>query len=273
MNGMPFPNAPRVDARDKVRGKALFAADDARPDLVHAALAVATIGRGRVMALDRRAASVLPGVRLILTPEDFGGVKSAGFIMGGGYGFQSLQPMLSSGIAYRGQPIALVAADTLEAAIEGASLIHATYETEPFSVTLDAPGTETINQADTPLKNFFHEVVAGDADAAYDQAAVRIDARFTTPAQHQNPIELIATVAEWNDGSLTVHEGTQNAEAIRQGLAVALSLAPDRVEVISPYAGGGFGQKNSLQMQTLLAAVAAQRLRRPVKLVVPRAQI
>ncbi len=273
MNGMPFPNAPRVDARDKVRGKALFAADDARPDLVHAALAVATIGRGRVMALDRRAASVLPGVRLILTHEDFGGVKSAGFIMGGGYGFQSLQPMLSSGIAYRGQPIALVAADTLEAAIEGASLIHATYETEPFSVTLDAPGTETINQADTPLKNFFHEVVAGDADAAYAQAAVKIDAAFTSPAQHQNPIELIATVAQWSDGTLTIHEGTQNAEAIRQGLAAALALSPERVEVISPFAGGGFGQKNSLQMQTILAAVAAQRLGRPVKLVVPRAQL
>ena len=152
----PFPKATRVDAGDKVRGKALFASDDARCDRVHAAVAVATVGCGRIVALDTRAANSVPGVRLVLTHEDLGGVKSAGFIMGGGYGFQSFQPMLSPAIAYRGQPIALVAADTLEAATEGTSLIDVTYEPTPFSVTLDAPGSETINQADTPLKNLFH---------------------------------------------------------------------------------------------------------------------
>src|SRR4051794_3172788 len=102
MTGVPFPNTPRVDARDKVRGKALFAADDARPGLMHAALAAATIGRGRVVTIDTRAVLAVPGVRLVLTHEDFDGLKSAGFIMGGGYAFQSLQPMLSPAIAYRG---------------------------------------------------------------------------------------------------------------------------------------------------------------------------
>ena len=270
---MPFPNTPRVDARDKVRGKALFAADDARHDMMHGALAGATIARGRVLAIDTAAATAVEDVRLVLTHEHFSGVKSAGFIMGGGYGFQSFQPMLSPAIAYRGQPIALVVADTVEAAIEGAALIRASYASEPSSTTLDAAGTETVNQADTPLKNFIPEVVAGDADRAFAEAPVKVDARFTSPPQHQNPIELIATVAEWNDGKLTIHEGTQNAEAIRHGLATALGLTPDRVEVISPFAGGGFGQKNSLQMQTVLAAVAAQRLRHPVKVVVPRNQI
>jgi xanthine dehydrogenase YagR molybdenum-binding subunit len=273
MSDAPFPNAPRIDARDKVRGAAIFGADDARPGMVHAALAVATVGRGRILSLDTRAAKQVPGVLLVLTHEDLGGVKSAGFIMGGGYGFQGFQPMLSSAIAYRGQPIALVAADTLEVAIEAAALVEATYAAEPISVTLDAPGTETINQADTPLKNFIPEVIAGDADKAFAEAPVKIDATFTCPPQHQNPIELIATVAEWRDDKLIIHEGTQNAEAIRHGLAVALGLAPEGVEVISPFAGGGFGQKNSLQMQTVLAAVAAQRLGRPVKLVVPRAQV
>ena len=273
MSDVPFQDTTRIDARDKVRGKALFGADDARPDMVHAALAVATIGKGRIANLDTRAAAAVSGVRLILTHQDLGDVKSAGFLMAGGYGFQSLQPMLSPAIAYRGQPIALVAADSLEAAIEAAALVEATYAAEPISVTLDATGAETINQADTPLKNFIPEVIAGDADKSFADAPVKIDARFTSPPQHQNPIELIATVAEWNDGKLTIHEGTQNAEAIRHGLMAALGLTTDQVQVISPYTGGGFGQKNSLQMQTVLAAVAARRLQRPLKLVVSRAQI
>ncbi|MBV8109117.1 MAG: xanthine dehydrogenase family protein molybdopterin-binding subunit [Hyphomicrobiales bacterium] len=273
MSDMPFPDVQRIDAYHKVRGAILFGADNVRPDMLHASLAVAAIGKGRIVNLDVRAAGAVSGVRLILTHEHLGHVKSAGFLMAGGYSFQGLQPMLSPDIAYRGQPIALVVADGLETAIEAAALIQATYSTEPISATLDAPGTETVNQADTPLKERFPEIVAGDADKAFAQAPVKIDARFTTAPQHHNPIELIATIAEWKDGKLIVHEGTQNAEAVRHGLVAALGLTPDRVEVISPFVGGGFGQKYAMQMQTVLVAVAALRLARPVKLVVPRAQI
>src|SRR5262245_40021011 len=163
MSDTPFPNAPRVDARDKVRGKALFAADDARPGIMHAALAVATVGRGRILSLDTRAASAVSGVQLVLTHEAFADVKSAGFLMAGGYGFQSLQPMLSPAIAYRGQPIALVVADRLEMAIEAAELIRATYAPEPASVTLDAPGAETVDQSDASAKKLRSEIIAGNA--------------------------------------------------------------------------------------------------------------
>src|SRR3954453_12208640 len=225
------------------------------------------------MDLDTKAASAVLGVRLVLTHEMMGTTRSAGFVMGGGYGFQSLQPMLSPAIAYRGQPIALVAADTLEEAIEAAHLVKASYAEEPFDVSLDGPGVETVNQADTPLKNFVPEIASGDAEKAFADAPVKIDAVFNGPPQHQNPIELIASVAEWRGNKLTVHEGTQNAEAVRHGVATALGIAPEQVEVISPYLGGGFGQKNSLQMQTLLAAVAARETGRPVKLVVPRATL
>src|SRR3954465_10003951 len=114
MSDMPFSDTPRVDARDKVRGAPLYAADIVRPAMAHAALTVATIGKGSIASLDTAAASGVTGVRLVLTHEDFSGLKSAGFIMAGGYGFQSFQPLLSSKVAYRGQPIALVAADTLE---------------------------------------------------------------------------------------------------------------------------------------------------------------
>ena len=270
MSDAPFPETPRVDALDKVRGKPIFAADDHRPSLLHAALAVSTIAKGRISSLDTKAAAAVRRVRLVLTQELMGTVKSAGFIMGGGYAFQSFQPMLSPTIAYRGQPIALVAAETLEAAIEAAHLVKASYAEEPFSSTLEAKGTETVNQADTPLKNVFPEIVAGDADKAFAEASIKVDVVFNCPPQHQNPIELIASIAEWQGDKLIIHEGTQNAEAIRHGLVKALGLSAEQVEVISPFAGGGFGQKNSLQMQTVLTAVAARQTGHPVKLVVPR---
>jgi CO/xanthine dehydrogenase Mo-binding subunit len=158
--------------------------------MVHAALAVATIGKGRIVSLDTRAAAAVSDVRLVLTHRDLGDVKSAGFLMAGGYGFQSLQPMLSPAIAYRGQPIALVAADSLEAAIEAAALVEATYAAEPISVTLDATGAETINQADTPLKNFIPEVIAGDADLScqsrrHGMATARATHRVVGRAAHR----------------------------------------------------------------------------------------
>src|SRR3979490_1810870 len=102
MSDTPFPNVARVDAGDKVRGAAHFAADDARPGMLHAALAVAKVAKGKVVSLDTRAASAVPGVRLILSHEDFAHLKSPGFIFGGGYGVQSFQPMLSTVISYRG---------------------------------------------------------------------------------------------------------------------------------------------------------------------------
>ena len=273
MRNGSFPDIPRIDAYDKVRGKPIFGADDVRPDMLHAALTVSTVAKGHITSMDTTAARNVPGVRLVLTHETIGAVKSAGFLMGGGYGFQSFQPMLAPTIAYRAQPIALVVADTVEAAVEAAHLVKARYVEEPISLTLDAMGTESVNQADTPLKNFIPEIVAGDADQAFAEAPVKIEAVFNCPPQHQNPIELIATIAEWQGDRLTIHEGTQNAEAIRHGVATALGLKPEQVDVISPFAGGGFGQKNSLQMQTVLAAVAARKTRCPVKLVVPRTQV
>jgi xanthine dehydrogenase YagR molybdenum-binding subunit len=274
MQGEAYPERVRIDALEKVRGRATFGADETRPNMAHGVFAVATIGKGSIRTIDTKAAEAAPGVRLVLTHLDMDGIESSGFVLAGGSAFQSFLPMSSTLIAYRGQPIALVVADTYETAYEAASLISATYVAEPPSVTLDAPGVEIINQAESPLpKPMFDDLIAGNADAAYADAPVKVEIECETPPQHQNPIELIATVAEWRDGTLIIHEGTQNTAAIRAGLARQLRLPPERVQVISPYAGGGFGQKNSLQMQTLFAAIASQRLGRPVKIVVPRSQI
>jgi xanthine dehydrogenase YagR molybdenum-binding subunit len=262
----------RVGALEKVTGSTRFGADDARPGLAHAMLATASIGKGRIKRIDISAASGTAGVLLVLTHESMDRLQSPGFIFGGGCGFQSLALMQDDRVAYRGQPIAVIVAESLEAASEGAALVRAEYEEEPFSVTLDAPGAETVLQSEAIPIPMFADRAVGDANAAINGADVLVEAEYLGPPQHQNPMELLAAVAEWHDGTLTVHESTQNAEGLRFGLSKQLGIDPANVRVISPYAGGAFGQKNSLGPHTTFAAVAARRLGRPVKIVLSREQ-
>ncbi|MFC3126029.1 xanthine dehydrogenase family protein molybdopterin-binding subunit [Pseudoroseomonas globiformis] len=265
MSETAFPDRARVAARDMVRGATLYSADVPLPRMTHAMTVPSAIARGRVTAIETGPARVLPSVLAVLTHADFAGVTSAGYVLGGGYGTHSHQPMLSDRIAYRGEPVALVVAETLETAVEAAGLVRLRYDTEPFAATPDSPDAEVTAPRDT--------VKIGDAEAALAAAAFRVEGSFHCPSAHHNPMELISTTADWQDGRLTIHEGTQNSGAIKHGLAAALGLDPSRIRVNSAFTGGGFGQKNSMQPQTVLAARASMMLNRPVKLVLPRAQI
>ncbi|TMK47176.1 MAG: xanthine dehydrogenase family protein molybdopterin-binding subunit, partial [Actinobacteria bacterium] len=180
------------------------------------------------------------------------------------------QPLLGDHIAYRGQPIALVVADTQVAATEAANLVRARYEVEPVAVDLDDEGAATVRQQEA--MPFLADIALGDAEAAFARSEVRIDQTYEHPKQHAVPMELLGSVVEWRGETLVVHEGTQNAGAVRNGLARQLGIDAANVEVISPYTGGGFGQKNSLQPHIGPLAIAAHRLGRPVKFVMTRPQ-
>jgi xanthine dehydrogenase YagR molybdenum-binding subunit len=260
---------PRVDARAKVTGAARYGADHRAEGVVHAAFAVATVGRGRIVEIDTAAAEAVSGVLLVLTRVDASELQAPGFIMTGGHCFQGFQPLLDDWIAYRGQPIALVVAQTSVAATEAANLVRARYEVEPVAVHLDDQGAEVLRQQDVlPLP----DINVGSAEAEYARSEVRIDETFEHPSQNATAMELLASVVEWRGETLVIHEGTQNAGAVRNGVALQLGIDPANVEVISPYAGGGFGQKNSMQPHVGLLAVAARRLGRPVSFVMTRPQ-
>jgi len=270
----PRAGAERVDARDKVRGATRYAADDARAGLLHAALVPSRVARGTVTVIDTAAAQRVRGVRQVFTHENVGAFDTGGFLMGGGFGFQSFYPLRSPQVAYRGQTVAMVVADTLEAAREAAAMVAVNYAAVPFVAGIDAPDAQPQAQSALLPQPMFADRRAGDAEAALQGAAFTVDASYELPTQHQNPMEIIATVAEWSaDGVLTVREPTQNAEGVRHGLAKQLGIEPARVRVLSPTVGGGFGQKNSLQSHTALVAMAARALGQPVKLVLSRSQL
>ncbi|MBS3666399.1 xanthine dehydrogenase family protein molybdopterin-binding subunit [Vreelandella boliviensis] len=258
------PDRPRIDAREKVLGRALYAADIALDRLLHAITVPATIAKGRVTAIDTALAIAEPGVVRVYTHEDFADdIAVTPATLGGNQ--PGLQPMTDTMIRFRGQPVALVVAETLEAACEAARLVRVSYRVEPFTATMDELGSEA-----EP-----YEITAevGDAHAALQAAEVTVDVVYAQAQNHHNPIELISTTAYWRAGKLTILEGTQNTSAIKFGTAGALGFDPSTVDAISPYVGGAFGQKTVLQLQSALVSRAAVLLGRPVKLVMPRAQL
>lgn len=268
-----FSNKPRIDAADKVRGLALFAADYVSDRMAHAALARSPIVKGTITSIDTKAAEGVKGVLLVLTHETVGKIEPPGYLFAGGTMYQSVQPMTSPQIAHRGQPIALVVAETLEAAIEASHLVKATYDVAAAVTTIDEKDAKPVDQSATAIAAYFPDPAWGDAEAAFNASKNKVDAEYFSPVQHHNPIELLSTVAEWKDDVLTIREGSQNAGGIRIGIAKQLGIDPGKIRVVSPFAGGAFGQKNALQAHTVFAAIAARTLGRPVKLVVPRAQI
>jgi xanthine dehydrogenase YagR molybdenum-binding subunit len=264
-------DAPRIDGADKVLGKALYAADRHLPRTAYALVVTASVGKGRIKRIDTSQAEAVPGVLLVLTHLNMDRLKPLGFLFAGGHGSQSFLPLQSDVIRYRGQMIAIIVAESTEVAQAASSAVRVDYETVPFAVELESEGGEMVTQS--IAAPYFPDVSAGDADRARGGAAVSVEAVYRFPAQHHNSMELLSTVAEWQGDLLTLHEGTQAAEALRAGVALVLGMDPDKVRVRSPHAGGGFGQRNSLAPHTVLAAVAARRVQRPVKLVLSREQI
>jgi len=259
MSAPPFPDRARVDAREKVLGATKYAADVQMPGLLYAMMTPARIAKGRVTAIATDEAMGVAGVVRIFTPADFPEPPRPR-----PFPAPPAPRTLETAIAYRGQPIALVVAETLEAAIEAAERVRPTYAAEPFSATRSSAGAVAEKAAG---------LEAGDAERALAQAATVHEAEYESPMQHHNPIEMLSTTAIWSEGRLTIYEGSQHTGGIKAVVAHTLGLDPAVVDVKSPSVGGGFGQKGWVQRQTAIVARAAILLGRPIKLVTPRSQI
>jgi xanthine dehydrogenase YagR molybdenum-binding subunit len=253
----------RKDALAKVTGSARYAADVAEAGMAYAQLVPSRVAKGQIVELDTTAAEAVPGVLLVLTHRNLERLEPLRFIFDGGEAQSSFMPLMSDEVRYAGQTIALVAAETQEAADEAAALVEVACRAEPAAASLHDPGAGTPADATEAIE-------IGDAEATFAAAEVKVDVGYTTPAQHHNPIELYATTASWQGRKLTVHLPSQWVKGTQVGLAKALGVPPDDVRVISPYVGGGFGSKGSVMPHTVLVAAAARRLGRPVKLIVRR---
>jgi xanthine dehydrogenase YagR molybdenum-binding subunit len=240
----------RVDGPLKVTGKARFSADHPVDGLLHAVLVCSTVGRGSVARISDSRAMKHPGVVRVLT--DFGGVKL---------------PFDPRQVAFFGQPVAVVIANSLEAASHGAALVDVKYSDATGLTDIDAPNVQP--QPGPSVKDY----ARGDADAALRSAEVTTDLRYAIARNHHNPMELPSTTASWEGDQLTVWDKVQGIKIAQESLATAHGVPTDNVRVISPFVGGAFGSAGRTWPHQLLAAFAARRAGKPVKLTLTRKQM
>ncbi|GAA3747233.1 xanthine dehydrogenase family protein molybdopterin-binding subunit [Plantactinospora mayteni] len=269
----------RVDGRAKVTGAARYSGELNLPNLAHAVLVGARVPSGRIIGIDCRQASVADGVLTVLTHLDLPRVAARPKLFPSLFGLtahgQSFFPMQDDVVHYAGQPVAMVVADTVERAEHAATLVQVNYAETPSVTLLDQGRDQTYEPAKIfggllPGRN----PTRGDPEAGLRDAAVRLDVTYRFAANHQNPIEPSTTTAVWDDlDRLTLHDATQGPTATQLSVAELLGLPPTMVRVVSHYVGGSFGAKALIWAHPTLAALAARRVGRPVRLVLSREQM
>ena len=184
---------------------------------------------------------------------------------------QSYLPLQDDKIHYAGQPIALVVAATLDQASHAGTLISVEYEAQRPLVFGPHMAMEAV---DPPQFLWPVGSSVGDADEGIAAGAVRIEQTYTTSDRHHNQMEPHATAAVWeSDGTLTLYETTQHIFGTKELVSIVLGVPPAKINVVSHFLGGGFGGKGYVWPHTLLAALAAKVLNRPVRLQLTRAQM
>ncbi|NVO25309.1 xanthine dehydrogenase family protein molybdopterin-binding subunit [Donghicola mangrovi] len=245
---MDRPDGPR-----KVSGTADYTADHAPDGMAHGVLVRATIARGRITGMDRDTVLGIDGVIDVITDPRM--IRNPAQGMAGSAPVQT-----GDEVHYHGQPIALVVAETFEAARDAAQRLTVHYHAEAAAVSPETtPDTET----DDP-------VTAGDFDSSWSAAEVQIDRAYTTPSQAAAAMEPHAAIADWQGDHVTLRSALQMVRFNKAELADTLGIDPSKVRILAPFVGGGFGSKLGLGPEAAAAAIAAQKLGRPVRVVMTR---
>ncbi|MGW3071270.1 MULTISPECIES: xanthine dehydrogenase family protein molybdopterin-binding subunit [unclassified Kitasatospora] len=273
---MTFPHEPAAVGRDlprrdgavKVLGTATYAHETPLADAAHLHAVQATVARGRVTELDTAAAEALDGVVAVLTHDNAERLASTAD--------RELAVLQDAEVAFRGQVVALVVADSSEVARHAAALVRVGYAQQAHDAELRAD-REDLYAPRKVNPDLPTDTVEGDVDAAMAAAQVSVDETYSTAMYHNNPMEPHATSALWDpagEGFLTLWDSTQGVHPTRSALASLFGLDEARVRVVCPYVGGGFGSKGQPHVNVVLAALAARAVPgRAVRLALTRQQM
>lgn len=242
----------RTDGRLKVTGGATYSAEHIVPGLAQAVMVQSTIPSGRIVEIDDLAASAMPGVLLVMTHLNA----------------PRTTLLQDDRVEYNGQPVAVVVADTLEHAQDAARQLRLRYAAKPAVLSF--------RQAKAHLRKPASQSADSSRGSVADgmrRSVATIDAVYTTPLESHKPMEPHATIAAWDGDALTLYDSTQSIAGVRKAAAKAFGIAVDKVKVVCPFVGGGFGGKGTAWSHVMLAAMASKLAGRPVKLALERTQM
>lgn len=250
----------RIDGQLKTTGRAKYAYEWHDADIAYAYgyPVGSAIAKGRITSMDTSAAKAAPGVLSVVTALDVGELKKGQFNTANLFGGSEIQ--------HYHQAIAVVVAETFEQARSAASLIKVDYAEEKGVFDLEVAAEKAVK----PDESQQPDSASGDFDAAFRTAPVTLDARYTTPDQSHAMMEPHASIAAWNGDEVTLWTSSQMIDWWRGDFAQTLGIDKEKVHLMSPFIGGGFGGKLFLRADAVLAAFGAKACGRPVKVALPR---
>ncbi|NKL03606.1 MULTISPECIES: aldehyde oxidoreductase molybdenum-binding subunit PaoC [Rhizobium] len=250
----------RIDGQLKTTGRAMYAYEWHDPNMRYAYgyPVGAAIAKGRITSMDVSAAKTAPGVLAVVTTLDIGERKKGRFNTAKLFGGDEVQ--------HYHQAIAVVVAETFEQARAAASLVKVDYAEEKGVFDL----AKAKDSAVKPDESQQPDTAVGDFEAAFRSAPVTVDASYTTPDQSHAMMEPHASIAAWNGDEVTVWTSSQMIDWWRSDLATTLDIDKEKIHLMSPFIGGGFGGKLFLRADAVLAVVGARAIGRPVKVALPR---
>ncbi|MBW6425132.1 xanthine dehydrogenase family protein molybdopterin-binding subunit [Rhizobium sp. XQZ8] len=250
----------RIDGELKTTGRATYAYEWHDPDMQYAYgyPVGAAIAKGQVISIDSSVAKQAHGVLDVLTTLDLGDLKKGKMNTARLFGGKQVQ--------HYHQAIAVVVAETFEQARAAATLIKVEYAPEQGAFDLRSE----LDNATMPDPSTEPESSTGDFHAAFVVAPVTLDAEYSTPDQSHSMMEPHASIAAWKGEEVTVWTSSQMIDWWRSDLAITLGIDKEKVHLMSPFIGGGFGGKLFLRVDAVLAALAAKTVGRPVKVALPR---
>lgn len=265
----------RVEGVEKVTGRARYAAEYPVEGLLHGVIVSSSIARGRIAAIDDLVARQVPGVVEVITHENRPHVAylDSNYQDESGPPGSPFRALGDERILFSGQPVALVVAESFEAARFAASLVDVSYEAEPHNIDFEASLAERFEPG-KKRNTFVPPKPRGDAQGAFEAAPLKVAQRYHLATEHHNPMEMHATTVVWEkDGRITVYDKTQGPQNVHTYLANIFSFPKSRLRVVNAYVGGGFGSGLRPQYQVYLAAMAAKMLERSVRVVMTRQQM
>lgn len=264
-DGMVGGRLTRFEGSLKLTGAATYALEYPIDNLAHAALVQSTIAAGRVVSVDATRALASPGVLMVLTPYDDLGLRVSADWQGNRPEDKPYHP-LPREVQFNGQSIAAVIAESREQATEAAKLVIVTYEETSPVMSIDDPAAGEGKLMDNLTIGW------GDAEAALAASPVRIESEYSTPREYHCAMEPHGLAAKWDGDELTIWEPSQWSHGMARMYAEWFGMDYEKVRIISPYIGGGFGSKGQPLAYGAVAVAAARKLGRPVQLAVTRPQ-